>query len=84
MTHAHNHVSEIIMMSDCTIERAAGLIVLSGATHVVYREADKILRRFARSATPYEVKLDVPGRVILGRPRARAGAANVQPLFPRE
>jgi hypothetical protein len=84
MMHTHHHGSEIVMMSDCTIEYGAATIVLSGATHVVHREAEKILRRFAHSATPYEVKLDAPGRIILGHPLGPPRAANVQPLFPQE
>ncbi len=41
------------------------MIVLSGEMRVIHTEADKILRRFAYSAKPYEVQTDTADRIVL-------------------
>jgi hypothetical protein len=66
MIMRHDH-QQIIMKSDCTIAYDRGTIVLSGAPAAVHREGDRILRRFAHSARPYEIKNDTPGRIVLER-----------------
>lgn len=53
--------------SGCTIRFAADGIILTGATEAIHSEADKILRRFAFSGKPYEMKSDTPERVVLGK-----------------
>ncbi len=62
--HCHQ---QIVMKSDCTIEYDCDSIVLSGTPATVHLEADRILRRFAHSARPYEIKNDTPGCIVLRR-----------------
>ncbi len=49
----------------CTIRYAQDTIVLSGASQPIHLEAQRILRRFAHSARPYEVRIDTPERIVL-------------------
>ena len=51
--------------SEYTIRYYQDTIVLSGAVEAIHSEAERILRRFAYSAKPYEVKSDAPDRIIL-------------------
>ncbi|MFQ5936424.1 MAG: hypothetical protein ACE5LB_08460 [Acidiferrobacterales bacterium] len=51
--------------SNCTIQYSGDRIILSGAVEVIHLEAEKILRRFAHSARPYEVKSDSSHRIVL-------------------
>jgi hypothetical protein len=54
--------------SDCRIQYDGDTVVLCGAAEIVHLEADRILRRFAHSAKPYNMRLDTPEQVVLGRP----------------
>jgi len=67
-------VHSVSKASGCTIRFTAGGIVLSGAADAVHAEASKILRRFAFSGKPYEVKSDTPEQVVLHQPQATDGA----------
>ena len=55
--------------SKCTISYHSDLIVLSGDKQAIHNEADKILRRFAHSARPYQVQEDTADRVVLATRR---------------
>ena len=57
----------------CRIRFTADGIILSGAAEAIHAEADKILRRFAYSGRPYEIKTDTSERVVLGRPQETTG-----------
>lgn len=51
--------------ANCTIKYYRDTIVLSGAMETIHMEAERILRRFAHSARPYEVKSDSADRIVL-------------------
>lgn len=51
--------------SSCTIQYDTDMIVLSGEMRVIHVEADRILRRFAYSAKPYDVQTDTADRIVL-------------------
>ncbi|MFQ6021812.1 MAG: hypothetical protein ACE5NW_03745 [Acidiferrobacterales bacterium] len=51
--------------SNCTIRYDTDMIVLSGEMQTIHLEADKILRRFAYSAKPYEVQTATVDRIVL-------------------
>ena len=49
-----------------TIHYEGDRIILSGAAPSIHVEAERILRRFAHSARPYEIKLNTLDRIVLG------------------
>ncbi len=51
--------------SGLTIQYYRDMIVLSGAMDAIQLEAEKILRRFAYSAHPYQIKSDGADRIVL-------------------
>jgi hypothetical protein len=51
--------------SACTVLYEGDEIVLVGAAAAIHLEAKKILRRFAHSSRPYELKSDGTQRVVL-------------------
>lgn len=51
--------------SGFTIQYYRDMIVLSGAMDAIHLEAEKIVRRFAYSARPYQVKSDRIDRIVL-------------------
>lgn len=48
-----------------TIHYDRDRIILSGTAPSIHVEAERILRRFAHSARPYEIKLDTLDRIVL-------------------
>ncbi len=53
--------------SDCMIEYNGDRITLRGAADTIHLEAEKILRCFAHSGTPYAVKRDSAHGIVLAR-----------------
>jgi hypothetical protein len=51
--------------SQCSVRYNGDEIVLKGAPEAIHREADRIIRRFACSATPYRLARDGKRRVVL-------------------
>jgi hypothetical protein len=48
-----------------TIHYDGDRIILSGTAQSIHVEAERILRRFANSARPYEIKVDTLDRIVL-------------------
>jgi hypothetical protein len=51
--------------SECTIRYRGNHIILSGSVDAVHMEAERILRRFAHSGRPYQVKSDRADCIVL-------------------
>ena len=51
--------------SDCTIRYRGNHIILSGPVAAIHMEAERILRRFAHSARPYQVKSERADCIVL-------------------
>ena len=51
--------------ADYTIRYDGDRIILSGAVDAIHLEAERIVRRFAHSARPYQIKLDRFDRIVL-------------------
>lgn len=49
----------------CRVEYQGEQIVISGPSPEVHREAARIIRRFANSATPYRLVSDTDTQVVL-------------------
>ncbi|EAR22860.1 hypothetical protein [Nitrococcus mobilis] len=52
----------------CRVEYQGERIVISGSSTEIHREAARIIRRFASSATPYRLVSDTANQVVLERP----------------
>lgn len=51
--------------SQCRVRYNGDEIVLKGASEAIHREAERIIRRFACSGTPYRLARDGKHRVVL-------------------
>lgn len=51
--------------SGCQVQYQREQIVISGSSTEVHREATRIIKRFASSATPYRLVSDTQNQVVL-------------------
>lgn len=51
--------------AECTIRYRGSQIILSGSVPAIHMEAERILRRFAHSARPYQVKSERADCIVL-------------------